>query len=528
MKPNLNTSIWAIASALMLAGCADVNQLSAQAQAKARSLQSGVAPVAVVRQVDSSKPRGRSVDDVDEARAVTINVKNTSLNALMQPLSERLGYGLNAATGVDLTKTVSVDLRNLTLEQALRQVGWQAGYAVVINATDRTVTVAEQATMVFVVPAEDLKKTMSADFQYGSSGSGSAGGAGAAGGTGGAAGGASGGVGGVGAGGSAAPTGASLNPVASSFVVKGSFAAGSIEGFRQFVQGQAGSNARVEVFAEAGLVSVRGNGQALKRVHDVLQKYSYQQRRQIEVNARLIDVSLSDEFAYGIQWDKVLNAAGTNSIGLNTLASAGAASTSSLSFTSASITSVIKALQTYAQVHVVSSPKLIISHGSAEVFFKGDLRPYLPSVTATTIPSGTGTATSQSGSGAYATEGVNIAVYASILDDDNAVLTVVPSVVSLGNLNSFLNNQIQMFDQTVQNSGQRISVRDGQTVVISGTRTSSSTNTRSGVPGLQEVPGLGAIFAGNAISTSGTESVLIINARILKPAPMNIVFSESI
>lgn len=512
---------------VLLVGCANVEQFDKETKARANALATIPRPQ-VVRQVERSDPRGRAIDEVDEATAVTMDVKNTPIAGLLKPLAARLGYALNATNGVDMSRQISVEMKGQTLEQAIRQVGWQAGYAVVISASDRTVTVAEQATMVFVIPGEDLKKAMTSDFQYGGQAGGAAGGAG--GGGGGVPGGGTGGatVGSTGGSTGGAPAGVGVNPVATSFVVKGSFSSGSVEGFRQFVQSQAGTNARVDVYPEAGLVSVRGNGQALKRVHDMLSRYAYQQRRQIEINARLIDVNLSDDFKYGIQWDKVLNAAGTYKFGLNTLSSAGPNSTSSASFTTASITSVIQALETYSNVEVVSSPRLIVSHGSSEVFFKGTLRPYLPSVTSSTIPSGTGTATTQSGSGAYATDGVNIAVYASILDDDNAILTIVPSVVTLGNLNSFLNGQVQMYDQAVQNSGQRISVRSGQTVVISGTKTRSNSVAKSGIPGLQEIPALGAIFAGDTKSTGATESVLLLSTRILRPQPLNIVFSESI
>jgi general secretion pathway protein D len=149
-------------------------------------------------------------------------------------------------------------------------------------------------------------------------------------------------------------------------------------------------------------------------------------------------------------------------------------------------------------------------------------------VTSTTTPSGTGTTTSQSGTGAYAQDGVNLAVHASILDDSNASLTIVPSKVTLGTLQKFLNDQVQMYEQSVQNGGQRISIQSGQTVVISGTRTSTNNSSKQAVPGLVEIPGIGALFAGNTKDVAARESVLIINARILRPAPMNIVFSESI
>ncbi len=496
--------------ATVMSGCANVSKYQDEVTDRAKKYSdSPINGATTVRNVERSIPRGMEIDDVDERQAVTISVKNANFYDLVVKLSDRLGYGTSAVQSVDLQRTVTLDLRGLTIQQAMRQIAWQAGYAIVINESDRSVTVAPEATVVFRVPSEDLKKLLSTEFRYGGSPvSGTSTGTTSAG---------TGGPGG----------GASINPIGASFAVQGQYV-NAPSAFKAFVEKQAGSNATVEVFAESGLISVRGNGQALKRIHDFLSKYSYDARRQIEINARLVDVSLTNEFKYGIQWDKVINSAGNQKISLNTLGTVGTTSTSSLSFTTASITSVVKALENFTTVDVSATPKLIITNNSSGVFFSGTQKPYMPQVTSTTTPSGTGTTTTQSGAGAYAQDGVNLAVHASILDDNNASLTIVPSKVTLGTLQKFLNDQVQMYEQSVQNGGQRISIQSGQTVVISGTRTSTNNSSKQAVPGLVEIPGIGALFAGNTKDVAARESVLIINARILRPAPMNIVFSESI
>lgn len=496
----------------LISGCANVGTYQSDVALKAKTYSDApLNTTSTVTNVSRSTPRGREIDDVDERAAVTMNVKNANFYDLLSKLANRLGYGLTAIQTVDIQRQVTLDLRGLTIQQAMRQIAWQAGYALVINDADRSVTLAPEATVVFMVPSEDLKKTLDTDFKYGGSpiGGGTA-----------SSGGSSGGPG--------AATGSStLNPISASFTVTGKYQNGP-GGFKTFLETQAGSNAKVEVYAEAGMVSVRGNGQAIKRVHDFLSKYSYNASRQIEINARLVEVGLTNSFKYGIQWDRVLNSAGTYKAGINTLGTVGTASNASYSFTTASITSVIQALENFTSVDVSATPKLIITNNSSGVFYSGTQQPYMPQITTTTVASGSGTQTSQSGTGALAQDGVNLAVHANILDDNNAFLTIVPSKVTLGSLHKFLNDQVQMYDQAVQNGGQRITIQSGQTVVISGTRTSTNNSSKQAVPGLVEIPGLGAIFAGNTKDVQARESVLILNARILRPAPMNIVFSESI
>jgi MSHA biogenesis protein MshL len=516
MKNDLQTSfqrVLTITVAVWLSGCANVADYQKEVEQRIGQRKPATEQIKTVRTVERSTPRGRVVDDVDARDAVNINVRNANFYEILRQLSNRRGYGITAVQSVDVQRQITLDLRGQTIEQAMRQIAWQAGYAVVINKAERSVTVSDQATMVFAVPSEDLKRTVRTDYKFGGSAIGASGGSSA---------GSSGSMPGASASGAT-----SINPISATFTVTGEYG-NNPAGFKSFLESLAGKNTQIEIFAESGLVSVRGNGQALKRVNDFLSKYDYNARRQIEINARLVDVALTDSFKYGIQWDKVMNADATSKVGINTLGTVGTDTTSSLSFTTASITSVVKALEQFTSVDVVSTPKLIVSNNSSGVFFKGTQVPYLPQVTTSTVPSGTGTTTQQSGSGAYAQDGVNLAVHASILDDENAVITLVPSTVTLGTLHKFLNDQVQMYDQAVQNGGQRINITSGQTVVISGTKASTNNSSRLGVPGLVDIPGFGALFAGNTKDVASRESVLIINARILNPTPKDIVFSESI
>ena len=516
MKTHIHTSVTrllAVTSAFWLGGCANMTDYEKNVGQRMGERKPISEQSKTVRSVERSTPRGRVIDDVDQRDAVNINVRNANFFEVLKQLSNRRGYGLTAVQNVDVQRQITIDLRGQTIEQAMRQIAWQAGYALVINKAERSVTVSDQATVVFMVPSEDLKRTVRSDFKFGGSAIGASGGSG----------GSSGGMPGA----TGSSGGASINPISASFTVTGDYS-NNPKGFKDFLEQLAGKNAQIEIFAESGLVSVRGNGQALKRVNDFLTKYDYSARRQIEINARLVEVGLTDSFKYGIQWDKVMNAGASSSVSINTLGTVGSDTTGSLSFTTASITSVVKALEKFTSVDVVSTPKLIVANNSSGVFFKGTQVPYLPQVTTSNVPSGTGTTTQQSGSGAYAQDGVNLAVHASILDDDNAVITLVPSTVTLGTLHKFLNDQVQMYDQAVQNGGQRINIQNGQTVVISGTRSTSNNSSRLGIPGLVDVPSFGAIFSGNTKDVSARESVMILNARILNPTPKDVVFSESI
>jgi type II secretory pathway component GspD/PulD (secretin) len=517
MTPLLRSSAFALVCVCGLVGCSTPQALQASIDDRVNKIKSeplqAKAPQVVQSQINMP-PVGRSIDTLDERQAVSIQVTNANLHDLAAKLTQRMGYGLSVMSSVDLKKTVTIQLKAATPAQALRQLAWQAGYVAVINDQDRSVTLTKDAVMVFKVPADELKKLLNTSFKYGGSPVGGRSAGGSSG---------SGGSGSSGAGATA------FAPVSAEFTVEGNYT-NSPGAFQAFIEELAGSNARVQVYLEAGLISVRSNGQALKRVHDFLSRYAFDARRQIEVNARVVEVSLSNEFRYGIKWDKVLNVASSRKFGVNTRSIVGTSTppSASFSFSSESVTSVIEALEALTSVDVTSTPQMVITNNSSGVIFEGTQKPFLPTVTSTTTGSGATATTSLSGSGAYASDGIQMSIHANILDDDNAVLTIIPSAVTLGELKKLLGEQIQMYEQSVRNGGQRISIRSGETVVISGNRYTRGNSVDRGIPGVINTPIVGAVAGGRSKDSAARQTVIIMNARILRPDPMDIVFSESI
>jgi len=507
-----------LVAACVLGGCTtpDIARNDVQSRISKIKAESAAPSSANIKTSNRAFPVGRSIDVMDPRQAVNIDVVNANMYDLINKLASRMGFGLSAIGAVDTSKTVTINLKALNATQAIRQLAWHAGYVAVINDQEKSITLTKEATVVYRVPADDLKKLLSTSFKYGGSpvgGSASAGHASSS-------------AGGAGGGASA---GTSFAPVAAEFEVKGNYT-NAPAAFQAFVEELAGSNAKVQVYLEAGLVSVRANGQALKRVHDFLSKYAFDSRRQIEVNARVVEVSLNNDFRYGIKWDKVMSTAGTNTFGLNARSLIGTATppAGSLSISTQSITSIIEALETLTNVEVTSTPQIVVTNNSSGVIFEGNQKPFMPSITQTTNGSGATASVTLSGSGAYASDGIQMSIHANILDDENAILTIVPSTVALGNLQKFLNDQIQMYEQSVRNGGQRISIRSGETIVISGNRYTKGNSSDIGIPGIINIPGLGAIGGGHSKETAARQTVIIMSAKILRPDPMDIVFSESI
>jgi type II secretory pathway component GspD/PulD (secretin) len=510
-------STLAIAILLGASGCA--NTVPQQKEITSARLQSTLAAsseaqtnkLPTVRETQQWTPRGFEIESIDPRRAVNLKAENATALSLVQQIAGAAGYSVTAMSGVDASKRITIEVKSATTAQAIRSVAWASGLAVVINDADKSVVIANEASYVFKLPVEAFNRLIT-NFNFGGSplsGGGSSGGAGGGGGA---------------AGGGAAAT--QLSAIRGDFSVQGTYGTNP-QGLSRFITDLAGANATVNIFAESGLIEIRGNGHALKRAHEFLEKFSADSRRQIEISAEIAEVTLANEFKYGIQWDKVLNAAGTRTVGLDTLGSIGSGTVINVGYNSTSITSLIRALEKFTDLEIQSSPRLFATNNSGAVIFEGKRVPFLPSVTQTpaTVAGGQPTIT---GTGALAQDGVNLAVQANILDDNNAILRILPTSVSLGDLKSFLNNQIQIFEETIKVSGQSVAVQHGQTLIISGNRTTKASKSRAGVPGLVNLPVVGAATSGITNVSETRETVVLLNVRILRPNAVDVIFSQSI
>ena len=502
----------ALASAalcLMLSGCMTPERMSTQIDQKVRSATQTAGTDTVTR---SNAPLGRVVEVADTKRQVSLDLVNANAHETIKALAQKAGFSLQILQGVNTSATVSLSITASSPIAAIRQVAWMAGLVAVVSQQDKTITLAQEATVTYRIPAEDVKKGVTTSFNYGGSplGSGSSGSSSS---------------------GSSGAGGQSFSPVKSEFTVSGGYGGTAPAAFTTYLQSLAGTNARVQVYLDAGLVTVRGNATALKRVHDFLTRWDLEARRQIEVNARVVEVSLTDEMRHGISWDRVIGAAGGDSKTLHygiSQASAASPLAGTLTLKGATATTVIEALEALTNVEVTSTPHLTIQNNSAGVMFEGSQKPYMPTVTQSVTNTGTGANTSVSGTGAYASDGIQLSVHASILDDNQAVLTVMPTSVTLGDLYSFLDDRVKMYEQTVRTSGQRISIRSDETVVISSNRYVKSTGKTSGLPGLVNMPWVGKATGSHAQTQANRQTLLLLNARILPAEPSNIIYTESL
>jgi general secretion pathway protein D len=232
--------------------------------------------------------------------------------------------------------------------------------------------------------------------------------------------------------------------------------------------------------------------------------------RQVLIEASLAEVTLNDELRYGIQW----NYNGKNGPLTLSNAASGAVSQSfpglSYLFTgSTDIRAVLNALQTITTVRVISSPKLVTLNNHEAQLQVGD-----------EVPVATQSAVSVVNPDAPIVNSVQ-------MQDTGVILSVTPRVNKNGLVEMDITQEVSnsvptttsgIDSPTIQQRklSTTVVVKNGDTIALGGLITESKSKTKSGVPYLQKIPFLGALFRDTDNQTIRTELILLITPRVMR------------
>ena len=439
--------------------------------------------------------------------ALTLNAASAPFGPLLMDTAKKAGYSVVFADNVDAMRKVTVDFNQADPEQAIRQMAFLAGYVAVLDKNNRTFTIAETATISYKLPTSIFHK-LSSEYSVGGNpvaqaSSGSNGGSGS----------------GSGSGSSGSSSSGSGSSMQATFTINGKESS-SADSVRKLITSIAGKNSDVEV-SEIGIITVRSNAQALRRVDQFLQSYIKDELSEVDIEASIIEVDLSDDFQFQLNLNKALGSS------LVTAAAGGpalaAASTASVSFTRANISTVVNAMRTLGDTRVVSQPHVIAQNDTPSSFFDGKELPYLGSVNTTTT--GT-TGTSQtSGSTSYATDGVSFSVQPHILDNQHVQLTLIPVISSVQKMDTFSlgdnGGTLTAPEQVNKQSFMKVIAESGKTLVLAGIRYSSDQRANSPSP-------LPVLPLGATRNAEGREVVILLRSNIIPAPAFDPIVSESI
>ncbi len=177
------------------------------------------------------------------------------------------------------------------------------------------------------------------------------------------------------------------------------------------------------------------------------------------------------------------------------------------------LTNVIDALSQDQLVHVLAEPNLTAMSGQAASFLVGGEFP---------IPVANNTGANATISVEFKQYGISLAFVPTVVSHDRISLHVRPEVSQLDKANgvtSFVNGglSISIPALTVRRADTTVELGSGQSFAIAGLLSDQTTQIDQSVPGLGDMPVLGALFRSESFQRGQTELVIIVTPYIVRP-----------
>lgn len=437
----------------------------------------------------------------------SMEVQEQKIRDVLLALGRTTDLSFVIAPGVE--GAVTVDLKQVTLEEMLDAMLTPIGLSFQREGNIIRVSKPQRTTRVFAVNYIATTRSGSAGL---SATAGASGGGGGGGGGGGAA-----GATGTGGGGGGQSGGGSTSSVGSTDTV-------DLWGeLQRTLATFLSMDGKIVMSQTAGLVAVTDYPPNLLQVASYLELVQGAVQRQVMIEAKIIEVTLSKSFSAGINWSLIPQNLTIPGLGVLTgalqggaIAAQNAAGSASSAFQvgvaapQSGIQALISALESQGTVSILSSPKIstlnnqkaVIKVATDDVFFTQTTQrePLTGVVTQTVTPN-------------TITEGLVLDVTPQI-GNDAITMNIRPSISErLGQATSANGDIVPILG--VRATDTVVRVRDGQTVVIGGLMQQRSRTNHSGVPGLQRLPGVGRAFRSEDQTDSKVELVILLTPTLL-------------
>jgi MSHA biogenesis protein MshL len=298
----------------------------------------------------------------------------------------------------------------------------------------------------------------------------------------------------------------------------------------------------VVINSQAGVVIVHAFPFELNQVQRYLDRIQSNLQRQIVIEAKVLEVNLSDNFESGVDWsllgnplnaDALLSQSGNGPNSGGVSGSGGFNNTNLQNFDpvftiniKGSFRVLVNFLQTQGNVQTLSSPRISTVNNQKAVIKVGQDQFFVTGVSTTNAVVGTNTLPSQNVNLTPFFSGVTLDVTPQIGKDGTVLLHIHPAVsvvseqnqtIVLGSTGSAPNTlSLPLALSTIRESDNIVRAKNGQIVVIGGLMQNGTTETVAGTPFLSRIPFLGALF--RRTSQIATRSELII---LLRPVLVN-------
>ncbi|MCG8673100.1 MAG: pilus (MSHA type) biogenesis protein MshL [Pseudomonadales bacterium] len=294
-----------------------------------------------------------------------------------------------------------------------------------------------------------------------------------------------------------------------------------------------GDGRHVVVDADSGIAVVKAYPSELRYVETFLEQAELSLQKQVIIEAKILEVNLGDGYQAGIQWDTfgqgyggVLTNTENEIVGgleskiIDELIdkSAEGMFTFGLNFTD--FTGVISLLQSQGDVQVLSSPRIATVNNQKAVIKVGTDEFFVTEISSSTTSTSTTTTDSPEVTLTPFFSGIALDVTPHIAENSDVILHVHPTVTEVTERIKDIgigddNLSLPLAFSSIRETDSVIRASDGQVVIIGGLMQTTNEKKDAGVPYISNIPGVGKLFKQERDINKKSELVILLKPQVV-------------
>lgn len=502
-----------LAPLLFLSGCATVSTPPAPSVETQAALPQGVQPtvpsapvLAPLPPLAVLKPRVAAEEKMPfEGKLFSLSTRSAPLQDVLLGLAKEASLNLVLEKGVDPNEMVSVEVKDLPLKKALNMV--LASYAYFYEIDGNVLSIKAMETRLFRFDYPLTSNKPETDIGGDVLGGGGGGGGGG---------------------------GSTSSNLSGEFSIEANVDEEYLNVWEQIEKalkpaegGEGGllsEQGRAQVNRMGGTIIVTDRRENILLVERLLNELEGSLKRQVVIEAKIVEVTLNQGHQYGIDWSYLNQNSGGFKDGIDISTNLGTKSGAfNLGWYPGGIDgfrAMLDLLATQGNTNVLSSPRINVLNNQTALISVGRAIPYLEWELRTV---GTATAT---GATVYepvptvsrVQAGVTLGVTPQINADGITTLHIVPIVTDLVEYQTFTfeDNTWEVPVIDIRETDTMVRVPNGTTVVIGGLIQDKSRDNVTKIPFLGDVPGLGKLFSNQIRDNRKVELVILLTPTVVE------------
>lgn len=280
---------------------------------------------------------------------------------------------------------------------------------------------------------------------------------------------------------------------------------------------------------ESGTISVRATSRQQASIREFIDNVMVSARRQVLIEATIVEVALTDQYQQGIDWSILNNTSGLN---FTQITPAGVITTAMGTIDYDKIGAqggrfdlsvTIKLLETFGKLHVLSSPKLSVLNNQTSLLKVVDESVYFTiDVTPGVVTDGVVTPATYTSNVHTLPVGFLMYVTPQIGDDAEVTLNLRPTISRITSYATDPNPVLKQYDISnlipqiqTREMESILRVRNGDIAVLGGLMQDSRSGDTTQLPLAGDIPTLGELFKSRNDTTAKSELVIFLRPIIL-------------